>query len=89
MIQVALERRHPPRSDRTVYRPVVGAQRHLHDLHRLEPALLLGRGDERRLGRADSEDAGLRRVDDGGEVRDAEHAEVGDRERSALQKADK
>ena len=84
VLKVTLERRQPPRADRAVHRPVVRAQRHLHDVRRLEPALLLRRGHERRLRRPDGEDARLRRVDDRGEVRDVEHAEVRDGESSTL-----
>lgn len=74
VLQVSLKRAQPPRAHRAVDRPVVRAQRDLHDLRGREPALVERRRDERRLRRADREDARLRRVDDRREVRDAEHA---------------
>ncbi len=54
VLEVALERRQPPRTNRAINCPVVRAKGNLQDLRNLETTLLLGRGEESRLCRTDS-----------------------------------
>ena len=84
ILQIAFECGQPSSAYSSINSPVIRAQGHFHDLHRLETPVFFRSRDERRYSATYGEYTWLWWINYGGEVRYGKHSEIWDREGSAL-----